>query len=174
MKEQADIKQNMINFGLIYGITSIVFHLTLYALNKHLEQDWRIGMIGFLILAVLVIFGIKKFKSFNNGFISISQSIKTGIGIAAVGALLYSIYIFVFMNFIEPETMNQTLAISREAMIEKFPDMSIEKIDANLEIQKAWSGPGVIGAVVVFFNLFMGLIISFISGLFLRKEDTTF
>ena len=60
-------------------------------------------------MIVIIVLGIRNFKSVNNNLITWGQSVKIGVGIAIVSALLGIIYNLIFMNFIEPEFMNQMM-----------------------------------------------------------------
>ena len=52
------------------------------------SQDWKIGVISYVIMAVIIFIGIKSYRKANGGFLTIGQGLKTGIGIALIGAVL--------------------------------------------------------------------------------------
>ena len=100
--QQQPAKNIMINYGLYLGLASILFHVILFALGKHLEQDWKVSVISLVISTVLIVLGIKKYKEVNNGILTFGQGLKTGIGIAMVSSVVYIVYTLIFMNFISP------------------------------------------------------------------------
>jgi hypothetical protein len=168
--QKTSAKSIILNYGLIYGVISILFHVILYIMGKHLEQNWITSLFGFVLMTVVIVLGVKKFKSFNNGLLSIGQAIKTAIGVVVFGALVYAIYNYVFMTFVEPDTMEQALELGRQKMIEA--DMSDDIIERSLEMQRKFSGPGIIGASVIIINAIFGLIVSLVVGLVMKKEES--
>ena len=100
MENQVSSKSTMLNYGLLLGVASIFINLAAYALGIHLDQDWRIGTLGFLAMIVIIVLGIRNFKSVNNNLITWGQSVKIGVGIAIVSSLLVIIYNFYAIKLI--------------------------------------------------------------------------
>ena len=55
MENQVSSKSTMLNYGLLLGVASIFINLAAYALGIHLDQDWRIGTLGFLAMIVIIV-----------------------------------------------------------------------------------------------------------------------
>jgi len=159
-----------LNYGLILGFASILFHVILFALGKHLEQDWKNMVISLVITTVIVVLGIKKFKETNNGFLSLGQGLKTGIAIALISTVIYIIYTLLFMNVIAPESMEQALEIARQKLLDN-PAMSEDQIEQAIEMQKKFSGPAFLIPVMLIFSLFIGFVISLIASLIMKKTE---
>ena len=75
------------------------------------------------------------------------------------------------MNFIEPEFLTNTLAGTEQKMLEQNPNMSDEQIEQALSITKKMMSPMIMIAMALIWTLFVGFIISLISGLILKKSD---
>ena len=90
----------MLNYGLVLGLTSIFINLIAYAIGIHLDQDWRVGTLGFVAMIIVIVLGIKNFKSANNNLITWGQSVKIGVGISIISGLIGIIYNLIFINFI--------------------------------------------------------------------------
>jgi len=168
--QQKPSSKVMLNYGLVLGFISILIHVTLYAMGKHLEQDWKITVLSLLITAVVIVLGIKKFKETNNGLLTLGQGLKTGLGIAMISAVIYIIYTMLFMNVIAPDTMEQGLELARQKLMEN-PNMSEEAIDQAIEMQKKFSSPGILIAIMLIFSLFYGFIVSLIAGAVMQKKE---
>jgi len=168
--QQNPTKQIALNYGLILGFVSILMHVILFALGKHLEQDWKISVLSIAITTVAVVLGIKKFKESNNGLLSFGQGLKTGIAIAMISAVIYIIYTMVFMYVISPESMEQGLEIARQKLLDN-PNMTDETIEAALAMQKKFSGPAFLVPVMLIISLFIGFVISLIATLIMKKTD---
>ncbi len=170
--QKTSAKSIILNYGLILGVVSILFSVIVYVINGiTMEKPFWEKAIGFIILIVIIILGIKKFKEFNNGFLSLRQSIKTGVGIALIGSIISLIYFFIFVKVIEPNTINQMLEFSQEQMLEQNPEMSDDQIESAMSITKKFMFP-IILFIIVLFNLFFGLIISLVVGLVMKKEES--
>ncbi len=163
-------KKIIINYGVILAAISILLNVTMYALGKHYDQDWKMGLFGFIIMAVVIFMGIKKAKEFNGNILSLGQALKVGMGIALVAALIGVVYTLIFMNFIEPDFMDNMMEIQRQNMLENYPNLTDEQIEMQLEMGKKFANPWVSSAFQLIGSLFFGFIISLVSGLILKKE----
>lgn len=166
-------KQVILNYGLILGILAIFSSLIPYVLNG-LNMDpplWQ-KLLGWAILIVVIILGIKKFKDFNNGILSLGEAMKIGLGIALIGALITAIYIFMFFNYVEPDFMGQLAVQMEEKMMEQNPDMSEDQIDMAINMTKKFMSPLAMVFFMIIGNLIMGLIISLIGGLIMKQDES--
>ena len=129
MENKISSKSTMLNYGLLLGVASILINLIAYALGIHLDQDWRIGSASFLAMIVIIVLGIKNFKSVNSNIISWGLSVKIGVGISIVSALLGIIYNLILMNFIEPDFMS--LLMDKQVIIWEEANLTTEQIEAS-------------------------------------------
>ena len=168
--QQMPTKKIALNYGLMLGFISILFHVVLFALGKHLDQDWKMSVLSIAITTVVIVLGIKKFKESNNGLLSLGQGLKTGIAIAMISAVVYIIYTMIFMFVISPESTEHALEIARQKLMEN-PNMTDEIIEQSLEMQKKFSGPAFLIPIMLIFSLFIGFVISLIATLIMKKTD---
>ena len=164
-------KKVSLNYGIILGLVSILISVLIYAFDKHHDQDWITRSPGLIAMIVIIFLGIKKYREFNNGYLKIGQALKTGIGIALIGAVISLIYTFIFLNYIEPNYMDEMMEIQEEALMERFPDFTDEQIETQMEVVKKFSTPAMTTAFALIISIFFGFIISLISGLILKKSD---
>ena len=169
MENQVSSKSTMLNYGLLLGVSSIFINLVAYALGIHLDQDWRIGTLGFLAMIVIIVLGIRNFKSVNNNLITWGQSVKIGVGIAIVSALLVIIYNLIFMNFIEPEFMNQMM--EKQVVAWEELNMTEEQIEASKSMMETFSSPGITSAIGIIAAAFFGFVISAIAGAIMKRTE---
>lgn len=169
--QQTPTKKIILNYGGILGIVSVLISVTLYALGMQYEQDWKTGSIGIIAMAVIIFLGIKKFREFNEGYLSIGEALKTGIGIALIGALISVAYSLIFLNFIEPDFMANTMEKAEVDMIEKFPQLTDEQIEQQISMMKKFSTPAITSAIAIVFSLFFGFVFSLISGFILKNDQ---
>ena len=168
--QQKPTKNIALNYGIILGVISILFHVSLFAMGKHLEQNIVVTLLSIAISAALIVWGIKKYKEANNGFLSLGQGLKTGIAIAMISSIIYIIYTLLFLNVIAPETMEQGLEIARQKLLEN-PNIGEDQIEAALEMQKKFSGPAILIPIMLIFSLFIGFVVSLIASLVMKKTE---
>lgn len=168
--QSAQTKKFILNYGLIFGLISVILGVVMYVTNSYLAPHWIYSVIGFIIFAVLVSLGIKAFKAENGGFLSLGEALKVGIGIALIGGIITAIWSLVLMEVLEPDYMEQMAQIQREQMIENFPDMTEQQMDQASEMSASFQSPWVTIPISLVINLFLGLIISLIAGLIMRQK----
>ncbi len=171
--QQKPTKKIAINYGLYLGIASILISVVVYAMGKQHEQGIVVPILSFVVMATIIVLGIKKFKDVNGGFMTLGQGIKTGVGIALIGGVISIAYTIIFMTFIEPDSLEQGMEIARQKMLDN-PNLSEEQIDAQMEMAKKFSGPGMIAVFGLLWTLFLGFVISLIGSAILQKKENEY
>lgn len=160
MENQADSKNIILNYGLIFGTLLVISSLVVYALGIHMSETG--GYINFAILAIaLIVFpllSISVFKKENNGFLKWSQGLKVGIGVVIIGVLISIIYQHIFTAFIEPDFYIQLEEIQRQGFMES--GMTSEQIDNQIAMTSKFQGTLIGDALGLLFFIFIGFIIS--------------
>lgn len=171
MENQANSKNIILNYGLIYGGIIIFINLIIYALG--MTFDTIGGVINMIALAVCIIglptLAIKKFKKENYGFLAWGQALKIGVGIVALGALISILYTHIFTGVIEPDFYNQL----NEFQTGKFLDAGLteEQIEAQLAMQSKFQGTIIGDALGLLFYVFLGFVTSAIGGAIMKKTE---
>jgi hypothetical protein len=169
-KQKTSAKQIMINYGLLLGFVGILISVLNFTFGNAYKPHWSISVISILILIVFIVLGIKKLKESNDGLLTLGEALKTGIGIVFIAALLSSLYMFVFAKFIEPSFVDNIIDVNRQNMLDKMPNVSDEMLTQQAEMTKKYFYLFTIGSII-FFNLFLGFVVSLISGLVMKKTD---
>ena len=152
--QKASLKKIALNYGLLLGLASIALSVVTYVMGVHLERPWWASVIGIIIMAALIVYGLKAFKQDNEGFLSLGEAIKVGLAISVIAGILGAVYNYV----------------TREQMIEQNPTMTEEQMEMGLSITEKFMSPGIMSAMAIIFTLFLGFIISLISGLIMKQN----
>lgn len=163
-------QQIIINNGLILGFVSVLYAILRYAMGKHLENDWTVSLISFILMLAVIGFGINQFKKTNEGFLTIGEGLKIGVGIALVGGIISVIYTFIFTNYIEPDFANQLLILQEQQILEKYPEFTDEQLESAANMTKKFTTPTAMALMGIMASLFFGLIVSLLVSLFMRKS----
>ena len=168
---QMSRKTIMLNYGVILGFASIILSLLNYVFGNVYEPHWSLSVVGIIVSIVIIVLGLKKVKEMNSGFLSVGESIKTGLGITLVSALINIVYLYAFYNFIEPEFFANMAKVQEQVMIERFPNMTDEELETAKQSASAFLNPGINLTITLIASLFFGLIISLIAGLVMKKSE---
>ncbi len=169
--ETISTKKIIINYGVILGILSVLMGVVVYIMDGYAKQNWVHTVIGLAIIAGVIIYGIKAFKTANGGFLKLGEALKIGVGIALIGGIITVIWTILLMTTIEPGIVDQINEVQREQMIERFPDMPQEQLDQSMEMAKKFTSPYMISAFSLIWSLFIGFIISLFVGLTMQKKQ---
>ena len=159
-----------LTFGLILGGIGIVLALMLFSLEMHYKRGWEINLINFIITTSVIVLAISQFKKANQGFLSLGEAMKVGLGTAVVAGVVAILWNMVFTNFIEPDFMDKIFEISRDEMIEQNPTLTDEQIEQGEGMIRLFTGTGMIAVMLLVGSLFFGSIISLVAGLIMKKQ----
>lgn len=169
MENQASSKSIILNYGLYLGIISILISVVVYALGDHLKPHWSVSILNVVIMISLIIMGIKKFKSENSGLISWGQAVKIGVGLTVISTLIVIAYNLIFMTFIEPDFMQQVVAVQEQAWVDQ--GMTSDQIESNKEMMQKFQSPVISSAFGLVVAAFISFIISAIAGAVMKAEE---
>jgi len=169
--QKSSAKSIMLNYGLILGLVSILLAVANFAFGNVYEPHWSMQVISAAATIVIIVFGIKKIKETNNNLLSLGEAIKTGLGIAIISGIIYVIYFFLFVNYIEPEYFVNLEKVSEVNLIEAYPNWDDEQIEAAMAMSRKMSGFGMISAIVLIMSLFFGFVVSLIAGLIMKRTE---
>ncbi|MEZ4857924.1 MAG: DUF4199 domain-containing protein [Flavobacteriaceae bacterium] len=168
--QKASVKKIALNYGLLLGLASIALSVVTYVMGVHLERPWWASVLGILIMVAFIVYGLKAFKLDNGGFLSLGEAIKVGIAISVIAGIIGAIYNYVFVTVIEPDFVAQMMEVTREQMIEQNPNMTEEQMKMGLSMAEKFMNPGIMASMAIIFTLFLGFIISLISGLVMKQN----
>ena len=92
LESKGTIKSTVLNYGLIMGGLSVAFTLMLFIMDMHYQNSSIQQWTGLLIMAGSIVFGQIAYKKANDGFISLGEGMKIGIGIVALGSSIGILY----------------------------------------------------------------------------------
>ncbi|CAI8392385.1 MAG: Uncharacterised protein [Flavobacterium sp. SCGC AAA160-P02] len=168
MENQVSSKNIMLKYGVYLAVSSILINLVFYATGTLLTLTWALGLIGILLMVVVLVMGIKKYREINGGLLSWGQAVKIGLGITMVSAIIAVIWSLVF-NYIDPTIKEQAMELQRQTW--ENANMTTEQIEAAEEMTKSLSSPAIESAIQIIASAFFGFIISAIGGAVMKKSE---
>ena len=152
------------------GGISVVFGLMLFSLEMHYQNETSTTLVSIAITIGVIAFAQYSYRKDNEGFMSLSQGIKMGLGMAAISGLINVAYFLLLSNVLDPEMMNKALQMGMDQFLEQNPEASQDMINQVESMQEKFSGPIMTSSFIIVLNLFSGLIISVITGLIFSKS----
>ena len=159
-----------LNYGLLLGTISIVFAVILFVMEMHYQDDIALRLIGILITTAVIVMGIYNFRKANNGFLSIGQALGIGTITVIVGTILYLIYYFVLINFLDPEFVDNIIRLQREELANN--GLGSEQIEQQSEMTRKFFWFSYIFIFVI--SVLVGFVISLIVGLILKRAKPAY
>ena len=172
-KTKRSIRDFILHYGTILGLLSIVFALIIFFLDLHYAQENSISLVNYGISIVVLIIALLDYRKTSNEILSLGDSIKMGMGVFLISALYVSIYTFILINFLDPETLVKSLEVTEMKILEQNPEISEDQLNQILSFQEKFSTPFVIVTVLIIFSLISGLFSSLILGLIFKKTKVS-
>ncbi|MBL4642243.1 MAG: DUF4199 domain-containing protein [Flavobacteriaceae bacterium] len=167
MENQVSSKSIILNYGVYLGVISVIMSLIVYATGNHLQPHWAVNLISVLVMITFIALGMGKFKSSNGGYMSWGKAVKNGMGIVLISMLITILYLFLFINYIEPEFKTQTLEIAQQTWIDS--NMTSEQVETTRKIADEYFSLSLYGSIIIM-SLFFGFVISAITGAIMKRS----
>lgn len=159
-----------INYGVILGLVMVVISVVTYVTGLAIQGAQWPTAIYYLIFPIVIFYAISQYKKSNANLLSLSDALKVGVLIGVISAIVFVIYSLIFNYIIDPDFINQMIAVAKDKMIEENPDMTQEMIDQGMKIVEMFANPALMGAFWVAMSGLFGLIYALIGGLVMKKE----
>ncbi|WP_225901846.1 DUF4199 domain-containing protein [Zobellia barbeyronii] len=171
-ESKAETGKFAFNYGLLVGGIGIAFGIMLYTMDMHYERGLAVQGTQTLILVVGIVLGIYQFKKSNLNYLTISEALKVGAGVALIAGILGILYFYVFSSYVEPEYMDKMYEIAKQEALVDNPKLTEEEIDKGIEMQKSFSWMSY--PIILIMNILIGLVVGVITGLILKKEKPAY
>ncbi len=99
--QNSSLKSNIITYGIILGSISVVFQLMLFLLDMHYKNDSTAGIVALLITSGVLVYSFILFKKNNEGYMTLSEALKIGLGVSLISAIIGIIYTQLLVNVLD-------------------------------------------------------------------------
>jgi len=156
-----------LNWGLILGFVTVIYTAILYFANQMFNQS--LGYLSILIMIVILFFGIKAYRDqYKGGYMKYGQAVGAGVIISLYASILSAIFTIVLYKLIDPDLINKLYAFTEQRILDRgTPE---EQLEIAMQFSKVFLNPYIMAGMAIVNGLFVGLIISLIEAIFLKKE----
>ena len=174
MENKISASKSGLQYGVFFGIIIIIEFVIGYVINIDPSTDkWygiTINILNFLVLPLTFIYlGCLHFKKLNANFLTISESLKIGVSICVLAALISGVFSALF-NFFIPEYFDEIVKKAKMVMIRDNPQMTSEQMEIGISFMKKFANPVIAIPTTIIIYAFIGLIFSLIIGVILKKD----
>jgi len=159
-----------LNYGLISGGLAAAFAYILYLLDLHYQGGILVMLTSILLTLAVIILAMYQFKKANNNFITFSQALKIGVGVALIGGIVGIAFNQLMTAVIDPEMMEKAMTFQKEQLL-ATTTRTEEDIDAQLEMGKTFSSPSMQILFGLIFSLMLGFVLSIIPALAFKSPE---
>lgn len=168
--KKASVRKIAMNYGLLLALATIGLSVVVYALGMHLDQAWWQSTLNLVFMLAAIIYGLKAFKADGDGFLTISEALKTGLAIALVAGIIGSLFTYLFVTLIETDFIPQLIEKTQEDMITENPEMTEEQLQMSMGMVEKFLTPWFMSVMGLISSLFFGFLISLLGGLVLKQN----
>jgi len=168
MEEQVSTKSIGIKYGLILGLFSIGYSLILQLTGLAAEQS--LGWLSFLFMIFILVYAMREFKAYNQGFMRLGQGLSLGMIVIAISSVFSSIFSYIYIKFIDDSMIGMILENARNEMM-RNPDFSDAQIEQAMSMTEKFTTPEMILGIAFISSLFFGFLIALVISLVLKKGD---
>jgi predicted GNAT family acetyltransferase len=171
------MKRTVLTFGLISGVVSSVLILVTAALHDQIGFDKGVvvGYTGIVLSFLMVFFGVRSYReNVGDGKITFGRALSVGLLITLISCAFYVVTWEILYYNLMPDYLDKYATYMVEQL--RASGASQQLIDAKIQEMsemKVWMDNPLILAAIGFVEAFpVGLIISLISAVILRKSKS--
>lgn len=168
--QQVTVSNAGLRYGIIVGLICVIYSFILYLTDNSMNR-W-LSSISYIVILVGMVMAFKYFKEHNNGFMSYGQGLGIGSLMSLIAGLLTSIFMYIYVKFIDTTIMEKIMEMQRVEMERKGMDDA--QIDRAMEMASKFNVPEVvlIGGTLGF--VFIGFIIALIVSAIMKNARPEF
>jgi len=154
-------------YGLIIAVVIIILAVSGWIIGLE-GKNW-LQWINWVAYFGALYYCLKNWRDHHNGgYIRYGQSLSAGILFMFFASVIYAFYNVVYLTWIDPTAVDRMLDIMEEAYYKQ--GLNEEQVSAAMGFAAKLRGPGMQFFSVIIGTTFLGVILSLIVSIFIRKE----
>lgn len=168
------MQQTIIRYGLISGITIVVFMILGVIVGGDNFDTWELfGFAGMILSIIGVFVGIKSYRDNQpGGVLSFKHAFLVGLGIVAMASLLVGIYTALHVGVFDPDYSDKYYAFELAKVQESGATKAeIKDFEQSMGLMKEYGDNAFIQGIVMFVMTFiMGMVVALIAAAIMKKS----
>ena len=158
--------------AIIVGLP-VLMYLFLGPVDTSYEGAEVLGYLSIILSLVIFIFlGVRRFREdFNEGRLNFMQALKVGVLITIIPSVGFGLYNHVYSEWLDPDFTERYFQQNLDKLETQLSPAEFQLKKTELEGQKEMFSNPLLSFVVMFLTVFLiGLVVTILVGLILRKE----
>ena len=162
----------MLQYGLLLAGISLVFSLMLFFLDMHYQGGFDQLLVSVIIILAVIAMAQYNFRKANGGFMTLGESVKLGMGLTLIHIVVSLLYYILLVTVMDTDTIDKMNEVQLIQMSEVYnvPQDIIEQEREKIENMSLSDHLQNAIIFITAINLILSLLLSFISGLILRRN----
>ena len=157
-----------VGYGLLLAVAVIIFSLLLFVLE--VSKQSSLNYLSYVIMiAGILLFQFQYRNKQRGGIISYGDAFKVGLVTTIFYSIIMAIFTYIFFTYIDPGAIEEGKRIAEEEMIRR--GMTDQEIDQAMKYAARFQTPTWLVIWALLGNIVVGIIISLITSIFVKKED---
>jgi hypothetical protein len=165
--EMPTVKSMAMKWGPILGLVSIAFFLV--TIFGDLVGNQAMSWIGVIPLIAIIYLAHKEFKDNGDGYMSYGQGLGIGTMISVVSGLIYVVFFYAYIKFIDSTYIQLLKDIQLEDMQEK--GMSDPQIETAMSMSEGLMTPEIMAVFAILISVFFGFLVSLIISAITKNKN---
>ena len=162
-----------LKYGVYGGIVLLLFSLTIYVsgISDPTDSDppTLVQWLPLLIMAVVMVLGIRFFKESNEGFLSVGEGIITAIVAGLIMSLISIVWLITYFYIIDPGGI-ETLRENMMAKLAENDNANEEQMEAVQGIFNMIASVPFLAIISLIGSVITGLIVGLITSLIMKNN----
>ena len=146
-------------------LLSVIFYVTGNMFSKVAQY------LSYPVIIAGIIWGQISYKKELGGFSSYGQALTAGLLTMVFASIISSIYTYILYAIIDPSLQEQMRIFTEEQMIAQGK-VSEEQMEMALNMTAKFQTPAMMAVIGIFGGALLGLIISLITAIFIKKNPS--
>jgi len=158
-------------YGVIIALVMIILSVLAWILGE--EGALWLSFINWIAYFGILYYCLKNWRDkYKGGYITYGMAFKSGVIFMFFASIIFAFYNLIYMTWIDPQYMDRLMDVAEETYYNQ--GMSDEQIDLALSMFSKMKSPGVQFFSVIFGTTLIGVVISLIVSIFVKREGDPF
>ncbi len=154
-------------YGLIIALVIIILAVAVWI--SGIEGAAWIQWITWAVYFAVLYFCLKNWRDqYNGGYIKYGKALSAGILFMFFASIIYGFYNVIYLTWIDPHAVDRMLDLMEDQYYKR--GLNEEQVSAAMSFAGKLHGPGMQFFSVIIGTTFLGVILSLIVSIFIKKE----
>ncbi len=167
-----DRKKFAMNYGAVLGLALSLLGIIFWSMNINEQTSKVPSILNNALIIVFLALAIVKYRDEEmNGILTYKQCLKLGTTISFFSSAVMSIYTFIYITYLNPEIITNSLELTEQTLLQSDPEISDEMLEMQLQFAAKFMQPHWMMIMTLLGGTFMGFLYSSVLSVFTKKSS---